>query len=85
MMEMTESPAVEGSYLNRRSPADIESSHQNNRQDRVMLYNDRYIISKSSLVLTFTSYTISTTTITSRVTLRATTAVSCLPSGITIC
>ena len=80
---MSTPPSV--GILNRDSRAgEIESSKNHIiRHSRALI--NRYIVSTTSLLLTFTSYSITTTTITSRVTLGATTAVSCLPSGITIC
>ena len=70
---------------------EIESSHSTEvekpfiNQHQMGKRFNRMITITSSTTLTFTSYSMSTTTLTTSVTLGDEAAVSCLPSGITIC
>ena len=87
-MEMSAPPPL----IRPPSVADLESSSKeeetslpaDRRQPRI-LFNNRYVISTTSSTITFTTYSFTTTTYTTSVTLGSSTAIGCLPSGITIC
>jgi hypothetical protein len=72
-----------------RDSAEIESSQtvtdENLLVGQERRFNNIVTITVIATTSTFTTYKLATTTITSSVTLGATTAIFCLPFGITIC
>lgn len=81
-MELSEPPSHD---IINRPVAEIESSQSPNEEKIRQQRGFNKIMVTSTTTLTFTSYSINTTVFTTSVTLGSTTAVNCIPSGITIC